>query len=406
MRPLDGVRIGVRSLFSNWLRSLLSILGVVIGVATLVVMVSIGEGTKQQIVRSVEAMGSNLIVIENRAGGSLIKRETPGLALRDVELLKEHCHLARAIAPLKMVPVKTFYGGRTSLFIGQGTTPELLEISKLTVSRGRFLSPRDVDEFAKVCVLGGEVPGRLGVREDLVGKFLSLKGQAFRVIGILKEKKAPAGIINPDICVFIPISVSQELSEERASLTNILVQGVSSDLVRQTKRELTRLLTFFHKGNVDFGLWAQDELLERQKKVTETLQKALGAIALIALVIAGIGIMNVLLASVSERIREIGIRKAVGASPLDILSQFVWESLLLTVTGGIIGILVGVFAGNWICGLLNIHLPQAEHRWEAPISSESILVSFAFALTTGLFFGLYPAIKAARLDPCEALAYE
>jgi putative ABC transport system permease protein len=406
MRPLDGVRIGLRSLFSNWLRSLLSVLGVVIGVGTLVVMVSIGEGTKQQIVRSVEAMGSNLIVIENRAGGSLIKRETPGLSLRDGELLKEHCHLARAIAPLKMVPVKTYYGGRTSMFIGQGTTPELLGISKLSLSGGRFISARDVDEFAKVCVLGGEVPGRLGVRENLVDKFISLKGQAFRVIGVLKEKKAPTGIINPDICIFIPITVSQELSEERASLTNILVQGVSTTLVQQTKRELARLLTFFHKGHADFNLWAQDELLERQRKVTETLQKALGAIALIALVIAGIGIMNVLLASVSERIREIGIRKAVGASPLDVLSQFVWESLLLTVTGGIIGIVVGVLMGNWICRVLTIHLPQAEHRWIAVTSPQSVLIAFAFALTTGLFFGLYPAIKAARLDPCEALAYE
>lgn len=406
MKPLDGVRIGLRSLFTNWLRSLLSILGVVIGVATLVVMVSIGEGTKQQIVRSVEAMGSNLIVVENRAGASLIKRETFGLSSRDVELLKEHCHLAKAIAPLKMVPVKTFYRGRTSLFIGQGTTPELLGISKLTVAGGRFISARDVDEFAKVCVLGGEVPRRLGVAENLVDQFISLKGQAFRIIGVLKEKKAPTGIINPDICIFIPVTVAKELSEERATLTNILVEGFSTNLVQQTKRELTSLLTFFHSGNADFSLWAQDELLERQKKVTETLQKALGAIALISLVIAGIGIMNVLLASVSERIREIGIRKAVGASPLDILAQFVWESLLLTVTGGILGIVVGVLAGNWICRVLTIHLPQAEHKWMAVTSPQSVLIAFAFALTTGLFFGLYPAVKAARLDPCEALAYE
>jgi len=405
VRPLDGVRIGIRSLVSSWLRSLLSILGVVIGVGTLVVMISIGEGTKRQIVRSVEAMGSNLIVIENRVTGGLIRRETPGLSLRDVDLLRKHCHLAKAIVPLKMVPVKTSYGGRVFTFIGQGTGADLPDIAKLNVAKGRFLTPRDIDEFAKVCVLGARVQERLGIRGDLVGRFLALKGQAFRVVGILKHK-GRTGIINPDICIFIPISVAQEMSEDRSSLTNILVQGMSSDLVHETKHELSRLLRFFHRGNVDFSLWAQDELLERQKKVTETIQKTMGAIALIALVIAGIGIMNVLLASVSERIREIGIRKAVGASPLDVLVQFVWESLLLTVTGGVIGIVVGVLAGNWICSLLNIHLPQAEHRWEAPISPESLLISFAFALTTGLFFGLYPAIKAARLDPCEALAYE
>jgi putative ABC transport system permease protein len=405
VRPLDGVRIGIRSLLTNWLRSLLSILGVVIGVGTLVVMISIGEGTKRQIVARVEAMGSNLIVMENSMSARLIRKETPGLSLRDVELLQEHCHLAKAVVPLKVVPMKASYGGRSSTFIGQGTTAELMNLAKLHVVKGRFLTPRDTDESAKVCVLGADVPKRLGLQEDLVNKFLSLKGQAFRVVGILGHK-GPTKIINPNICIFIPISVSQEMSEDRGSLTNILVQGVSSDLVQKTKQELTRLITFFHKGNVDFSLWAQDELLEERKKVTETLQKTMGAIALIALVIAGIGIMNVLLASVSERIREIGIRKAVGASPVDVLAQFVWESLLLTLTGGILGIVVGVLAGHWICGLLNIHLPQVEHRWQAPVSPQSILISFGFALITGLFFGLYPAIKAARLDPCEALAYE
>ena len=407
MRPLDGVRIGTRSLLSSWLRSLLSILGVVIGVGTLVVMISIGEGTKRQIVRSVEAMGSNLIVIENSTTTRPSKREGPGLSLRDVRLLKEHCHLAKAVVPLKMVPVKTSLGGRLRIFVGQGTTSELPLAANLNVARGRFLTPRDLHESAKVCVLGAEIQKRLGVEEDLVNKFITLNGQAFRVVGIV-EKKGLTRIINPDICVFIPISVSQELSEDRdaVSLSNILVQGLNSDLVHKAKLELSRLMRFAHRGHNDFSLWAQDELLERQKKVTETLQKALGAIALIALLIAGIGIMNVLLASVSERIREIGIRKAVGASPLDVMTQFVWESLLLTLTGGILGVGVGVAAGHWICRLLTVHLPQAEHKWIAITSPESVLISFGFALLTGLFFGLYPAVKAARLDPCEALSYE
>ncbi len=392
-------------MLSSWLRSLLSILGVVIGVGTLVVMISIGEGTKRQIVSRVEAMGSNLIVLENSMSARLIRKETPGLSLRDVELLTKHCHLAKDVVPLKVVPVKASFGGRVFTFIGQGTTAGLQGIAKLDVVKGRFLAPRDTEDGAKVCVVGADVQKRLGVREDLVNEFLTLKGQAFRVVGILGEK-GPTKIINPNVCIFIPISVSQELSEDRASLTSILVQGVSSDLVQKTKQELSRLVRFFHAGNMDFSIWAQDELLEERRKVTETLQKTMGAIALIALVIAGIGIMNVLLASVSERIREIGIRKAVGASPLDVMTQFVWESLLLTVTGGIIGIVVGVLAGNWICGLLNLHLPQVEHRWQSPTSPQSIFIAFAFALVTGLFFGLYPAVKAARLDPCEALAYE
>ncbi len=405
MKALDGVRNGIRSLVSSWLRSLLSILGVVIGIGTLVVMISIGEGTKRQIVRSVEAMGSNLIVIENSAMRSLRTRETPGLTLRDVELLEEHCHLAKAAVPLKLVVVKVPYGGRANPFLGHGTTAELPEVANLKVSKGRFLCARDIEESAKVCVLGADVQKRLREKEDIVGEFIPLNGQAFRVVGVV-ERKGLTKIINPDICIFIPISVSREMSEDRAGLSQILVQGVSSDLVHATKKEISRLMTVFHKGNVDFSLWAQDELLEKLKKVTETLQKALGAIALISLVIAGIGIMNVLLASVSDRIREIGIRKAVGANPLDVLMQFVWESLLLTVTGGIIGIGLGIAAGNWICRLLTVHLPQAEHKWIAITSPQSVLISFGFALVTGLFFGLYPAVKAARLDPCEALAYE
>ena len=405
MRVFDVVRTGFRSLLSSWLRSLLSVLGVVIGVGTLVVMISIGEGTKRQIVRSVEAMGSNLIVIENSLDKTMRKKKTVGLTLRDVRLLREHCHLARAVVPVKMVPLNASYGGRTRLFIGQGTTADLPETANLTLAKGRFLCPRDVEESAKVCVLGAYVPERLGLSENLVDKFLTLNGQGFRVVGILKEKGLTR-LIRPDICVFIPISVSREMSDEREGAPTILVQGWSSQFVHRTKKELSRLLTFFHGGNEDFSLWAQDELLEQQKEATETLQKALGAIALIALVIAGIGIMNVLLASVSERIREIGIRKALGASPLDVLMQFVWESLLLTITGGMIGIGVGIAVGNWICRLLTNYLPQAAHRWEAPLSSEAILVSFGFALLAGLFFGLYPAVRAARLDPCEALTYE
>ncbi len=405
MRILDGVRTGIKSLVSSWLRSLLSILGVVIGVGTLVVMISIGEGTKQQIVRSVQAMGSNLIVIENRPRKASIRRETVGLNLRDVELLRKHCHLAKATAPLKMLLMKFSYGGETLSFIGQGTTAELPQIANLDIARGRFLSPRDVQESAKVCVLGADVPKRLGVKEDLVNKLVTLNGQGFLVVGIVK-RKGLTRIINPDVCIFAPISVTREMSDNRGSLSRILVQGWNSDLVHRAKEEVSRLLTVFHGGNKDFVLWAQDELLERQRKVAETLQKALGAIAIIALVIAGIGIMNVLLASVSERIREVGIRKAVGASPLDVLMQFVWESLLLTVSGGLIGIAVGIAAGNSICGLLNVHLRQAQYKWQAPISLQSVLVSFGFALLTGLFFGLYPAVKAARLDPCEALTYE
>jgi len=306
---------------------------------------------------------------------------------------------------LKMDPLMVTLGGRSRPFIGRGTTAELARIANLNIAQGRFLAPRDIEESAKVCVLGADVPKRLRVRESLVNKFLTLNGQGFRVVGIL-QRKGPTKIMFPDICVFIPISVSREMSQDRESVSYIFVQGWSSGLVHRTKQELSRLLKFFHGGNEDFHLWAQDELLEKQKEATETLQKALGAIALISLIIAGIGIMNVLLASVSERIREIGIRKAVGASPLDVLMQFVWESLLLTVTGGIIGIVVGIAAGNWICKLLTVHLPQAAHRWEAPIAPQSILISFGFALLAGLFFGLYPAVKAARLDPCEALTYE
>ena len=405
MRVLDVIRTGIRSIASSWLRSLLSVLGVVIGVGTLVVMISIGEGTKRQIVQSVEAMGSNLIVIENSFEKTPRTRETPGLSLRDAELLGKHCHSAKAVVPLKMEPLMVSYSGKTRPFIGQGTTAELPRIANLNVARGRFLAPRDVEEYAKVCVLGADVPKRLGVKDDLLHDFLTLNGQGFLVVGIV-QRKGLTRIINPDVCIFIPVSVSREMSQDKATVSSILAQGWSAGLVHTTKKELARLLRFFHGGTEDFALWAQDELLEKQKEATETLQKALGAIALIALVIAGIGIMNVLLASVSERIREVGIRKAVGATPLDVLMQFVWESLLLTVTGGIIGIVVGVATGNWVCRLLTEYLPQRAHRWQAPIAPQSILIAFGFAVLAGLFFGLYPAVKAARLDPCEALTYE
>jgi len=404
---LDSITTGLKNIIANRMRSFLSILGIVFGTAALVATMSIGEGTKRQIVSAVEAMGSNLIVIESQRGPVFRRRAAHGLRLKDVRQLQKRSPLVKAAAPIQWIPTGASYGGKFYPVIVQGTTANLAEINKLDVERGRFLTSKDIDERAKVCVLGSKIKENISPRAPLVGKFIEINRSSFLIVGELKKKGYGAGKgINPDVTIFIPITVSRELGESDQNLTYIFAQGVSPELIDETKEEITRLLDGFHDGHGSFKLWAQEELLRKRREISEAFRWALGSIAIVCLIIAGIGIMNILLAGVNERIKEIGIRKAVGASPADIMQQFLFESLLLTVAGGLIGIGVGILMSQRISDLLVRFLPQKEFHWVAVITPGWMLVAFCFALMTGILFGIYPALKASRLDPCEALMYE
>ena len=406
---VETAKTGVRNLAANPLRSLLSVLGIVFGVATLVATLSIGEGTKRQVLSSIEALGTNVVYVSEERVRVSTERRTPGLVASDAEYLALHTgKLVDWIAPVQSFGRRVRFGasGRLSFPWVVGTTPEYVHIRNLGVERGRFLHEKDVRSAARVCVVGGKVAEKLGV-VDLLGEQIKIDSVLFEVVGVMETHGGALGSRagSPDWIVWIPITVSRALSAEPMKLTRIILASKSASLVTATKEEVRRLLLMRH-GLEDFTVGTHEELLESRRKFAQVFQLALGSIAIVSLVVGGIGIMNILLAAVTERVREIGVRKALGATPADILLQFLFESLILTLVGGGVGVGFGRFMALRVAPLLNEHFRQRTYEWHAVTPPETVILALVFAVATGLVFGLYPAYKASKLDPSEALAYE
>jgi ABC-type antimicrobial peptide transport system permease subunit len=406
---LETAKTGVRNLAANPLRSLLSVLGIVFGVAALVATLSIGEGTKRQVLSSIEALGTNMVFVDEERAGMTAEKRTPGLLVSDVEYLRLQTKgLVEAIAPEQFSGQRVGFGtsDEPRYLPVVGTTPEYVRIVNLTVEQGRFLHDKDVREGARVCVVGAKVAERLGA-SDLLGKWIEIGSIPFQVVGVLQAYGGAPGASagGPDMLVWIPITVSQAMSPEPLRLSRIVIASRSAPLVPATRDEVRRLL-LMHHGAEDFTVGTYEELLETWRTYMGVLKIALGGIALVALLVGGVGIMNILLAAVTERVREIGVRKALGATPLDVLLQFLFESLILTLAGAAIGVGFGRFMAMQVAPLLNEYFKQRAYEWQAVTSAGTVFWAFAFALGVGLVFGLYPAYKASRLDPCEALSYE
>jgi len=401
------IKTGFKDILANRLRSLLSMLGIVFGTAALVATMSIAEGAKRQIVAAVEQIGTNLISIENDFKQERQRKTSHGLMLSDAAGILAHSTLLKAAAPIQSGVGGVQYAGKYHPLIITGTTSELADITNLKLQPGgRFLTEKDIEEGSKVCVIGSRVRENLDADEPLTGKLIEINQSSFLVVGELKKTSARIGHAIQNSSVYMPVTVSRELLSAGDQIDYIYAQGVNPELVDRTKAELARLLSHFHDGKLDFSLTAQEDLIRRRRQVAEAFRWALGSIAIVSLVIAGIGIMNILLASVNERIREIGIRKAIGASPTHILCQFLFESLLLTVSGGLCGIIVGIFMSRRVTDVLAQFIPQREFEWVAAVAPQWVLAAFGFAVMTGLIFGTYPALKASRLDAAEALMYE
>jgi putative ABC transport system permease protein len=406
---LETAKTGLRNLAANPLRSLLSMLGIVFGVATLVATLSVGEGTKREILSSIEALGTNLVFVSDRRTGWGTEQQTPGLVESDVEYLRaQTAGLVDFVAPEQFAGRRVSYGSRKrpSFIPCLGTTADYIRIVGLTVERGRFLHDKDVETGARVCVVGAKLGEWVGAR-DLLGHELSIDGVPFEVVGVLQSYGGAPGAQShgPDLTVWIPISVSRAMSTEPLKLTRIVLAAHSARLVAGAADEARRLLLMRH-GAEDFSVGTYEELLEKWRTYTNMFSVALGAIAVMSLLVGGIGIMNILLAAVNERVREIGVRKALGATPLDISFQFLFESLILTLIGGAIGIALGRTIALQAVPLLNKYLAQTAFEWHAATPPEFVVGALLFAGVVGLVFGLYPAYKASKLDPCEALTYE
>lgn len=391
------------SLSANKLRSGLTILGIVIGVAAVIAMVSIGRGAENTITGSIQGIGTNLIFV--LSGGVEEVRNPKPLTLGDANAIADpfQAPSVSAVAPFLQGQGQVSFGGESTVTTLQGVTPEYGPVRNTDVTEGEFINEAHLLGQASVALLGTDVAERLFDRKaGLVGETVRIEGQPFRVIGVLEERGGSA-FTNQDDVVMVPLTTAQTRLLRRASrdrVDMIMVQAASAADVSQASEEIAQILRARHRtaiGADDFTILTQQDFLDTARTITSVLTIFLGGIAAISLLVGGIGIMNIMLASVLERIREIGVRRAMGATQKDILAQFLSEAVLISVVGGVAGILVG--------GSLSIGIEQLAGI-RTIVSAISVIVAFGVSFTVGIIFGIVPAHRAAQQDPVVCLRYE
>jgi putative ABC transport system permease protein len=398
----------LESLAANKLRSGLTILGIVIGVAAVIAMVSIGRGAQNSITGSIQGIGTNLVFVFQ--GGSENVRNPKPLTLGDAAAISDpfQAPSVSAVAPMLRGSGKVAYGGESTVTDVVGVTPAYSSVRNENVTEGEFINEEHMLGQASVVVLGTKVADKLfGRKEGLVGETVRIEGQPFRVIGVLKEKGG-SSFANEDDRVIVPFTTAQTRLIHRSGRDHVdllMAQAISSQGVPQASEEIAQILRARHRTEIgadDFTILTQQDFLSTARTITGVLTIFLGGIAAISLLVGGIGIMNIMLVSVTERTREIGLRKALGARKFDILVQFLTESSVLSLIGGVIGILLG-----WIISLAVGRIAAANNAPINPsIGVDTVLLATLFSTAVGLFFGAYPANRAASLEPVEALRYE
>jgi putative ABC transport system permease protein len=408
MIVLQSILEALESLASNKLRSGLTIIGIVIGVAAVIAIVSIGRGAENTITGSIQGIGTNLLFVFS--GGSEDVRNPKPLTLGDVAAIADPFQAPSVVgvAPVLQGTVQVSAGGETTTTQVSGITPEYGPVRNLNVTEGEFIREEHILGRASVVLIGPEVAERLfGRREGLTGETIRVEGQPFTVIGVL-ESKGGSGFGNQDDRIMVPLTTAQTRLLRRSSRDRIdllIVQAINANDVPRASDEIAQILRARHRtaiGADDFTILSQQDFLDTARTITSVLTIFLGGIAAISLLVGGIGIMNIMLVSVTERTREIGLRKALGARRIDILIQFLTESSLLSMFGGLIGIGLGALI-SYIVG----QIAEAQGTAIDPqIGIDTILLATLFSTAVGLFFGLYPANRAAGLEPVEALRYE
>ena len=408
----ENLKIALRALSANKLRSILTILGIVIGVATVVALLALGKGTTASVTSQIQSNGSNLLTISagrqqsgrSGAGGSQVASY---LYYSDYQLLQRSLSSVSAIAPSYQSSYLVKYGDESFNVNVTGVTEDYQDTNSYKVTAGRFISDSDNKSQALVTVLGSQTAEDLFGGLTPIGKTISVNGVKFDVVGVL-ESKGSSGFGSSDDAIFIPLETgynklfgSKATYNDKKTVNSIAVSVTDADAMDTVSAQISFLLRRAHKlapsDELDFNVLSQADLLSTITSVTQTLTIFLGAIAGISLLVGGIGIMNIMLVSVTERTKEIGLRKAVGATKNQILTQFLIETVTLSLLGGIIGILLGV-------GIALLF--TATGLLTAVITADSVLLAFFFALAIGVFFGIYPAFRAANLHPMVALRYE
>jgi putative ABC transport system permease protein len=399
----------LESLSGNKLRSGLTVLGIVIGVAAVIAMLAVGEGAQASITGSISGIGTNLLFVFRGDPGDNIRNPKP-LTLGDAAALGDQfaAPSVEAVAPALQGNAVASFGGEQTTPQLLGVTPEYFQVRNYNITEGEFITEEHMLGRASVVLLGPEVAETLfGHADGVTGETIRIEGQPFRVIGVL-ESKGGGAFGSEDNQVIIPFTTAQARLIRRSTSDRvdiIFVQAVSGDVVTQASEEIATILRTRHRtpvGADDFTIFTQQDLLSTFQSITGILTIFLGGIAGISLLVGGIGIMNIMLVSVTERTREIGLRKALGARRRDILVQFLTESSLLSLIGGIIGIIFG-----WLIAFAVGKIAEANNTAFTPlVGLNAIALATLFSAAVGLFFGIYPANRAAGLEPVEALRYE
>lgn len=405
MNGTNLFKIALRALANNKLRAFLTMLGIIIGVASVITMLAIGQGSKKSIQKQISEMGSNMIMIhpgaDMRGGVRQVPSSMQTLKLTDYESFRNETNYISAISPNVSSSGQLIAGNNNYPSSVSGVSIDYLEIRQLNIESGEMFTESDIQTSAKVCVIGKTIADNLFPNEDPIGRIIRFNQVPFRVVGVLKSKGYNSMGMDQDDVVLAPYTTVMKRLLAQTYLEGIFASALTEDMTDNASEEITEILRRNHKlkesDDDDFTIRSQQELSSMLNSTTDLMTTLLACIAGISLVVGGIGIMNIMYVSVTERTREIGLRMSVGARGIDILSQFLIEAILISITGGIIGVIIG-------CGASFI-VKNVAH-WPIYIQTWSVLLSFAVCTITGVFFGWYPAKKAADLDPIEAIRYE
>ncbi len=405
MKWKNLIKVAFKSIMKNRMRSILTMLGIIIGVGAVIALVSVGQGASAAIESDISSLGTNMLIImpgSSRMGG--VNRGASSLntlTMKDVERLEKDARLLQYVSPVIRASGQVIAGGGNWATTVNGVSPNYLEISDWELESGTFFTERDVRSRRKVAVLGNTVVEELFGGQNPVGAKIRIRNIPFTVVGVLAEKGQNMMGMDQDDVILTPSTTALYRMSDGKTVNVIMASAVSNEVMDGAKEELAALLRKEHRlkdaEDDDFSIRSQTEIVAAMNTITGILTMLLGAIAGVSLLVGGIGIMNIMLVSVTERTREIGIRMAIGARGGDVLTQFLIESVILSMLGGGVGIVVGVGLGKLLAGLLGMGIV---------VDPAIIFISFLFSGTVGIFFGFYPARKASRLDPIEALHYE
>ncbi len=402
----EGINVAFSAVVANKMRSALTMLGIIIGVGAVVTMVALGKGAENAVKERIQALGSNLLFVSPGGGrsgpvsmsaGSSIK-----LTRKDIDAVLTQCPEILAVVPEFSRSAQVKYGNKNTNTRITGTTPNYGEVRNVAAVQGRYFTPQEELTRARVCLIGSTVRDNLfDPNEDPIGKTVRISRMNFQVIGVLETKGQSGGWMNPDDQILIPLATAQMRLFGVDHISNSALQVADASLMDKAFYDVERILRREHRlrdtQDNDFNIRNQADIISTLTSSTQTFTTLLAGIAGVSLLVGGIGIMNIMLVSVTERTREIGVRKAVGARRRDIMIQFLMEALTLSLIGGTLGVLAGISASHLLARLAD---------WNTLISPESIAVSFLFAAAVGIIFGLYPARRAALQDTIVALRYE